>query len=99
VNQFGAELIFKGGDLFADGRLTDSTFFRDSGEAAFFRYSDEHLHCIEFVHDSFSLDGFYLHSNLEWLVFLKVPIFLQEWHIRYEPDRFEEGHSQLNLLK
>jgi len=26
VNQFCAELVFKGGDLLADGRLTNSTF-------------------------------------------------------------------------
>src|SRR5260370_23431510 len=52
VNQFGDELIFKGGDLLADGRLTNSTFLCDSGEAPFFNYSDEHLHCIEFVHTS-----------------------------------------------
>ena len=52
MNKFGAELIFKGGDLFADGRLTNSTFLCDSGEAPFFNYSDEHLHCIQFVHTS-----------------------------------------------
>src|SRR3984893_3114244 len=50
VNEFGAEFIFKGGDLFAHSRLTNSTFLCDSGEAPFFNYSDEHLHCIEFVH-------------------------------------------------
>jgi hypothetical protein len=50
VNQFGAELIFKGGDLLADARSTNSTFLCDSREASFFNYSDEHLHCIEFVH-------------------------------------------------
>src|SRR6266403_1000192 len=52
VKKFGAELIFKGGDLFADSRLADSTFLRDSGEAAFFNYPDEHVHCIESVHTS-----------------------------------------------
>jgi hypothetical protein len=35
VNQLGAEFIFESGDLFADGRLTNSTFLRDSGEAPF----------------------------------------------------------------
>jgi len=50
LNEFGAELIFKGGNLFAHSRLTDSTFLCDSGEAPFFNYSNEHLHCIEFVH-------------------------------------------------
>jgi hypothetical protein len=50
MNQFGAELVFEGGDLFADGRLTDATFFRDSRKAPFFDYPDEHLHCVEFVH-------------------------------------------------
>jgi hypothetical protein len=49
VNQLGAEFIFKGGDLFADGRLTNSTLLCDSGEALFFNYRDENLHCIEFV--------------------------------------------------
>ena len=52
MNQLGAELIFKGGDLFADGRLTNSTFLCDSGEAPFFNYPHENLHCIEFVHDT-----------------------------------------------
>jgi hypothetical protein len=33
-----------------NSRLTNSTFFRDSGEAPLFDYSDEHLHRIEFVH-------------------------------------------------
>src|ERR1700731_4132183 len=52
VNELSAELILKGGDLFADGRLTNSTFLCDSGEAPFFSYADENLHCIEFVHDT-----------------------------------------------
>src|SRR5712675_2917791 len=52
VNKFGAELIFEVGDLFADRRLTNSTLLGDSGEAPFFNHSDEHLHCIEFVHSS-----------------------------------------------
>jgi hypothetical protein len=52
VNQLGAEFIFKGGDLFADGRLTNSTFLCDSGEAPFFNYPHEDLHCIEFVHET-----------------------------------------------
>ena len=66
MNQFGAELIFKGGDLFADGRLTNSTFLCDSGEAPFFNHSDEHLHCIEFVHTSLPIplwNGFYARNN------------------------------------
>jgi hypothetical protein len=50
VNQFGAELIFKGGDLLADGGLTNATFLCDRGEAPFFNYSDENLQRIEFVH-------------------------------------------------
>jgi hypothetical protein len=50
VNQFCAEFVFKGGDLLADGRLTDSTFLCDSGEAPFFNHSDENLHCIESIH-------------------------------------------------
>ncbi len=50
MNEFGADLIFKGGDLFADSGLTNPAFLCDSGEAPFFNYSDEHLHCIEFVH-------------------------------------------------
>src|ERR1700693_2315043 len=50
TNQFCAEFIFKGGDLFADGRLTNSTFFRDSGETPFFNYTYEHLHSIQSVH-------------------------------------------------
>src|SRR5207249_5537936 len=50
VNQFCAELVFKGGDLLADGRLTNSTFLCDRGEAPFFNHSDENLHCIEFIH-------------------------------------------------
>jgi hypothetical protein len=58
VNQFCAELIFKSGDLLADGRLTDSTFLCDRREAPLFNYSDEHLHCIEFVHT-------YFHSSME----------------------------------
>jgi hypothetical protein len=47
VNQFGAELIFKSGDLFADGRLTDSTFLCDRGEALFFNYSDKQMYRAE----------------------------------------------------
>src|SRR5437899_2915135 len=50
VNQFCAELVFKGGDLLADGRLTNSTFLCDRGEAPFFNHSDENLHCVEFIH-------------------------------------------------
>jgi 3-oxoacyl-[acyl-carrier protein] reductase len=50
VNEFRAELILKGGDLLAHGRLTDSAFLCDSGEAPFFNYADEHLHRIESVH-------------------------------------------------
>src|SRR6202049_1194458 len=50
VNELSAELILKGGDLFADGRLTNSTFLCDSGEAPFFYHSDENLHCIESIH-------------------------------------------------
>ncbi len=50
MNQLGAKLVFEGGDLFADGRLTDATFFRDSREATLFDHPDEHLHCVEFVH-------------------------------------------------
>ena len=34
MNKFSAKLIFKGGDLFAHGRLTDSALLCDSGEAA-----------------------------------------------------------------
>ena len=41
VNKLGAEFIFKGAHLFADGSLTNSTFLCDSGEAPFFNYSDE----------------------------------------------------------
>src|SRR6266403_4016340 len=52
VNKFCAELIFKGGDLLADGRLTNSTFLCDSRETPFFNYSDEYRHCIDFVHTS-----------------------------------------------
>jgi len=32
VNQFGAEFILEGRDLFADGWLTNSTFLGDGGE-------------------------------------------------------------------
>jgi hypothetical protein len=62
VDQVGAELIFECGDLFADGRLTNSTFFRDREKAPFFNYSDEYLHCTEFVHASLCIplwNGFY----------------------------------------
>jgi hypothetical protein len=52
VNKLGAEIFFEGGDLFADRGLTNSTFSRDSGKVPFFDYSDEHLHRIQFVHDS-----------------------------------------------
>src|ERR1700760_833201 len=45
VNQFGAKLIFKAGDLFADSWLSNSTFLCHSGEASFFNDPDEHLHC------------------------------------------------------
>jgi hypothetical protein len=37
--------------LFTDSRLTNSTFFRDSGEAPFFNDPDEYLHGIESVHN------------------------------------------------
>ena len=50
MNELGTELILKGGDLLAHGRLTDSAFLCDSGEAPFFNYADEHLHRIEFIH-------------------------------------------------
>jgi len=50
MNEFGAEVIFKGGDLFAHSGLTNPAFLRDSGETPFFNYSYEYLHCIEFVH-------------------------------------------------
>src|SRR5258708_39089928 len=50
VNEFRTELIFKGGGLFAHSRLTNSTFLCHSGETPFLNYSNEHLHCIEFVH-------------------------------------------------
>src|SRR5882724_10366961 len=50
MNEFGAELIFKGRDLLTDSGLTNPTFFRDSGETPFFDNSDEYLHRIEFVH-------------------------------------------------
>jgi hypothetical protein len=53
VNKLGAELMFKGGDVFADGRLTHSTLPRGSGEALFFDHSDEYLHRIEPVHTAF----------------------------------------------
>jgi len=46
----GAELSFKGEDLLTDRRLADTTFFRNSGKALLFGYSDEQLHRIEFVH-------------------------------------------------
>ena len=52
VNEFSAEFILKGRDLFADGGLTNSTFLGDRGETPFFNDSDEHLHCIQFVHTS-----------------------------------------------
>ena len=66
VNKFRAELIFKSGDLLADGRLTNSTFLCDSGEAPFFNDSDEHLHCVEFVHTSLPIplrNGFYARNR------------------------------------
>ena len=50
MNKFRAELIFKGGDLLADGGLTNSAFLCDRREAPFLNYADEHLHCVEFVH-------------------------------------------------
>ena len=50
MNEFGAELTLKGGDLLAHGRLTDSAFLCDSGEAPFFNDADEHMHRIESVH-------------------------------------------------
>src|SRR5260370_1144320 len=62
VNQFGAELIFESGDLLADGGLTNSTFLCDSGEAPFFNYADEHLHCIESVHPAPP------YSSMEWIL-------------------------------
>jgi hypothetical protein len=61
VNEFGAELILKGGDLLADGRLTNSTFLCDRGEAPFFNYSDENLQGIEFVHTRLRIP----HSSME----------------------------------
>ncbi len=62
MNQFGPELIFKRRDLFADGRLPNSTFLRHGGEAPFFNDPDEHLHCIKFVHSCLRIplrNGFY----------------------------------------
>ena len=66
MNKLGAELMFKGGDLFAHSRLTNSTLLCDSGEAPFFNYSDEHLHCIEFVHKASVIplwNGFQARNN------------------------------------
>jgi hypothetical protein len=50
VNQLSAKFLFKGGDLFADGWLTNSAFFRDSGEAPLLNDPDERLHRIQSVH-------------------------------------------------
>ncbi len=52
MNQLGAEFVLEHGDLFSDGRLTNSTFLCDSGEAPSFNYPHENLQCIEFVHDT-----------------------------------------------
>ena len=62
VHQFGAELIFQGGDLFAHRRLPDSPLFRDGGETPFFDDPDEYLHCIELVHRAPP------HSSVEWIL-------------------------------
>jgi hypothetical protein len=50
VKEFGAELFFKGRDLFTDRGLTNPAFFRNSREAPLFDYSDEYLHRFEFAH-------------------------------------------------
>jgi hypothetical protein len=52
VNQLGAELIFKGGDLFTDGRLTDSTFLCDSEKLPFSTTRAKICIAFEFVHDT-----------------------------------------------
>src|ERR1700724_355128 len=52
IHQLGSELILQRGELFADGRLTNTTFFCDSGKAPFLHDPDEHLHCLEPVHSS-----------------------------------------------
>src|SRR5260370_18385041 len=52
VNEFSTEFILKGRDLFADSWLTNSSFLGDRGEIPFFNDSDEHVHCIQFVHTS-----------------------------------------------
>jgi hypothetical protein len=62
VNEFGAEIIFKRRDLFADGRLPNATFLGHSGETPFFNDPDEHLHCIKFVHSSPP------YSSMEWML-------------------------------
>jgi len=43
VNEFSAEFILEGRDLFADSRLTNSTFLGDRGEIPFFNDSEERL--------------------------------------------------------
>ena len=50
VNQFGAELIFKGGNLLADRRLTDSQFPGNGGEAPSFHDPDEYPHRVQLIH-------------------------------------------------
>src|SRR5580658_826167 len=50
VDQLRAELLLKGGNMLADSRLADPTFFRDSGEAALLNDPDECLHRIQSVH-------------------------------------------------
>ena len=41
MDQLGAELSFKGGDLLADRRLTDTAFFRNAEKLPLFSYPDE----------------------------------------------------------
>src|SRR6202046_5024702 len=63
MKQLGAELILERGKLFADGRLANSAFFRDRGEASFFHDSHEHLQRIESVHNRLPIplrNGLYL---------------------------------------
>src|ERR1700722_19668395 len=97
VNQLGPELILEGGDLFADGRLTDSPFLRDRGEAPFLNYSNENLHCIEFVHDTPPIP-LSIHSiRARVALSVRIPsrnsryssdcqIYLQCWHINIPGD-------------
>src|SRR5260370_32521345 len=44
VNQFGAEFLFEGGNLFADRRLTDSQFPGNGGEPPSFHHPAQHPH-------------------------------------------------------